>query len=344
MRCSRRRRRGPSAGSSCRIARVDSPVHVAAPRTSRAGSTSSSSRAGSASCERPAARGAVPRHPLVRRARERAGAAVGRVPSAATRSNRRFYVDYTDRDGNTRVVEYRSRGRPGKPVRTRRQIFFLASPTRTTTAASSHSGRTAPVRRDGRRGLRRRSGEPRAEPAIAARQAHPHQRQPAKPQPVIAGYGAAQPVALLVRPADRRPVHRRRRPERVGGDRLHAAAQPGARELRLGRLRGQARYSAKRDAEPAGRLVLPYVVLPNPPNCSVTGGFVYRGSAVPSAKGRYFFSDNCAGRVRAWLHAGARRCATSRSASTGAHRSARTLRGELYIASIYSGNVYKLAQ
>jgi glucose/arabinose dehydrogenase len=31
--------------------------------------------------------------------------------------------------------------------------------------------------------------------------------------------------------------------------------------------------------------------------CSVTGGYVYRGSNIPAAKGRYFFGDFCAGTI-----------------------------------------------
>jgi glucose/arabinose dehydrogenase len=34
-------------------------------------------------------------------------------------------------------------------------------------------------------------------------------------------------------------------------------------------------------------------------NCSITGGYVYRGSAVPGLQGAYLFSDYCAGQVRA---------------------------------------------
>ena len=29
--------------------------------------------------------------------------------------------------------------------------------------------------------------------------------------------------------------------------------------------------------------------------CSITGGFVYRGTALPELAGRYFYSDYCAG-------------------------------------------------
>ena len=89
---------------------------------------------------------------------------------------------------------------------------------------------------------------------------------------------------------------------------------------------------------------MPYVVLPNPPNCSVIGGFVYRGSAVPSAKGRYFFSDNCAGRVRSVAARGGTSVRNEPFRVDGSSSFGEDARGELYIASIYSGNVYKLAR
>jgi len=38
--------------------------------------------------------------------------------------------------------------------------------------------------------------------------------------------------------------------------------------------------------------------------CSITGGFVYRGSAMPELAGHYFYSDYCAGFVRSFLVSG----------------------------------------
>ena len=38
--------------------------------------------------------------------------------------------------------------------------------------------------------------------------------------------------------------------------------------------------------------------------CSITGGFVYRGSAIPGLSGRYFYSDYCRGYLKSFLASG----------------------------------------
>jgi glucose/arabinose dehydrogenase len=38
------------------------------------------------------------------------------------------------------------------------------------------------------------------------------------------------------------------------------------------------------------------------PACSITGGYVYRGSAIPAIRGHYFYSDYCAGFLRSFRY------------------------------------------
>ena len=54
------------------------------------------------------------------------------------------------------------------------------------------------------------------------------------------------------------------------------------------------------DTEPdgPGRLVWPTAVYGHEQGeCAVIGGYVYRGEAIPAARGRYFYGDFCAGTI-----------------------------------------------
>ena len=50
-------------------------------------------------------------------------------------------------------------------------------------------------------------------------------------------------------------------------------------------------------------LVLPAIAYDHDDGCSVTGGFVYRGTVIPSLAGHYFYSDYCGGFLRSFRYA-----------------------------------------
>jgi glucose/arabinose dehydrogenase len=61
---------------------------------------------------------------------------------------------------------------------------------------------------------------------------------------------------------------------------------------------GRSRYTSGQRVNRRGKLVSPIVVYShNTGGCSITGGYVYRGSAVPAARGRYFYGDYCTGTI-----------------------------------------------
>jgi glucose/arabinose dehydrogenase len=49
-------------------------------------------------------------------------------------------------------------------------------------------------------------------------------------------------------------------------------------------------------------LTLPLIDYGHNPACSITGGYVYRGSAIPGIRGHYFYSDFCAGFLRSFRY------------------------------------------
>ena len=53
---------------------------------------------------------------------------------------------------------------------------------------------------------------------------------------------------------------------------------------------------------PASGLVDPLLEYDHPTGCSVTGGFVYRGCALPDLRGTYFYGDYCTGFVRSFVY------------------------------------------
>ena len=162
-----------------------------------------------------------------------------------------------------------------------------------------------------------------------------HRRRP----PGDLGVRAAQPVAVLVRPRHRRPLDRRRRPERVGGDR------PAPRDRRprrrasgvnfgWNRLEGthEFRGNAPRRRGAAGLRVLARRrrVLGRP------AAYVYRGTTIPALAGSYLFADYCDGTLRALASPGTARYGAERARPRGRRASSsfgQDNDGELYVLS-----------
>ena len=80
-------------------------------------------------------------------------------------------------------------------------------------------------------------------------------------------------------------------------------------------------------------------------NCSITGGYVYRGS-VRSLRGRYFFGDYCSGRIWSVRISNGRASGFRREPITvpGLASFGEDARGELYAVSINRGRVYRLVR
>ena len=107
---------------------------------------------------------------------------------------------------------------------------------------------------------------------------------------------------------------------------------------------GRSVFDRSRKLTTRGTLTWPVEVYPHSQGCSVTGGFVYRGSARPDLVGRYVYGDYCSGTI--WS------LKLVKGKATGLHKEPFTIaglssfgedaRGGLYAVSL-KGVLYKLA-
>jgi glucose/arabinose dehydrogenase len=256
--------------------------------------------------------------------------------------NRRFYVNYTDNDGHTRVVEFRSNGRTAR-LSTARQLLFVSQP------YSNHNGGQVQFGPDGKLYVGMGDGGAGGDPHNngqnpRARLAKLLRTNPLSVDWEIAGYGLRNPWRFSF---DRKTA------ELYIGD----VGQNAREEIDYGPRGappanyGWARYEGSRTFEgdvaldPPSPLVFPIFEYGHGEGCSVTGGYVYRGSAVPAAVGRYFFGDYCSGtvwslRVVAGEAVGVRREPFEVSGLSSFGEGAR---GELYLVS-HEGDIYRLAR
>jgi glucose/arabinose dehydrogenase len=252
-----------------------------------------------------------------------------------------FYVDYTDLDGNTRVVEFEARGSEA-PAR-KRELLFVEQP------YANHNGGQLAFGPDGRLYVGMGDGGSGGDPENRAQNLGERLGKllsldvdQGGSDWRIEGYGLRNPWRFSF--------------DRETGDLWigdvgqgeweeidHTPqGEPGLENYGWDVFEGRQRYEDK-DPNPRGRLVMPVAEYSHDHGCSVTGGFVYRGEAIPAAQGRYFYGDYCSGNV--WS------LALSDPKATGIRRHrfrvaalssfGEDAAGELYLVSL-EGNVFRL--
>jgi glucose/arabinose dehydrogenase len=261
----------------------------------------------------------------------------------AYRQNRRFYVNYTDNNGHTRVVEYRSNGARAL-LGTARQLLFVRQP------YANHNGGQLAFGPDGRLYVGMGDGGSGGDPENRAQNLRERlgkllrlnvNRRGARWEMV--GYGLRNPWRFSF--------------DRATGDLYIGDVgqnaweeidftlrnSPGLENYGWDVYEGRAIYEQKQP-NPAGRLVEPiHVYRRAGGECSVTGGFVYRGRAIPSLRGRYIFGDFCSGRI--WtlrvVNGRATDVRQERIRAENLSSFGEDARGELYATSL-TGGVYRI--
>jgi glucose/arabinose dehydrogenase len=262
-------------------------------------------------------------------------------PQYAT--NHRFYVDYTDTNGDTRVVEFRSANGVGQPG-TARQLLFVDQP------YDNHNGGQLQFDSKGYLYVGMGDGGSGGDPENRAQNLKSRLGKLLRINPIrtgspwqIVGYGLRNPWRFSFDRANGNLWI-----GDVGQDRYEEIDyRPAARVGKLAnygwsRYEGRAVFDGSKPYLRKGDVVSPVLVYPHSAGCSVTGGYVYRGSAVPAMSGRYVYGDYCSGTV--WsFKAGNGRQSAAVSAGTIHNLSSfgEDGNGELYATSL-DGTLYRL--
>jgi glucose/arabinose dehydrogenase len=211
------------------------------------------------------------------------------------RTNRFVYVDYTDRDGNTHVVRYRTNGARALPA-SARELFLLIQP------YPNHNGGDLAFGPDGFLYVGTGDGGSGGDPENRAQNMQSlfgkmlrfDVRRPGL-DPEIVALGLRNPWRYSF--------------DRLTGDLYIGDVGQGDWEevdytprsssglVNYGWdvLEGTHPFENK---EPGpGRLVGPIYEYSHSRGCTVVGGYVYRGQARPAQRGRYTFGDFCSGTV-----------------------------------------------
>jgi glucose/arabinose dehydrogenase len=216
----------------------------------------------------------------------------------AYQKSHRFFIDYTDKRGDTHVVEYRSNGTRAIPSSAKQRLFVKDF-------APNHNGGQLQFGPDGRlywgNGDGGGGGDPQHNGQSLARPFAKIMRlniNAAKPRWALVAYGLRNPWRFAF--------------DRENGD-LYIADVGQNRLEEVNAVRGAGRglnygwdimeggdcFEPSQGCDQDG-LTLPVTDYDHGDGCSISGGYVYRGQAIPDLQGTYFYSDYCSGFVRSF--------------------------------------------
>jgi glucose/arabinose dehydrogenase len=272
----------------------------------------------------------------------------------------RFYVDFTDRNGDTRVQEFtRSRGNPNRANRaSRRQVLFINQP------FENHNGGLVLFGPDRLLYIGMGDGGSAGDPGNRAQNLDSLLGKILRIDPRRSGsapYRAPSSNPFVGRPGrDEIYAYGFRNPWRfsfdpntgalyigdVGQDRFEEVDYE-PRGAARGRDFGWSCFEARHQFNSSRRCpnpVFPVLEYPLHPACAVTGGVVVRDRRLPALVGRYLYADFCDGDIRSFRISG--RKATGGRA-LGLHVGSLSSFGEdasrrVYVTSL-DGPVYRLA-
>jgi glucose/arabinose dehydrogenase len=260
--------------------------------------------------------------------------------------NHRFYVDYTDVNGDTRVMRYVSNGTTAIPS-SAHQLLYVKD------FAPNHNGGQLQFGPDGRlywsNGDGGGEGDPNDNGQNLSRPFAKIMRlnvNAASPRWQLVAYGLRNPWRFSF--------------DRANGDLYIGDVGQNKWEeidyLKRGyssianfgwkHYEGNHVYDASTPLLTTGHYVPPIVEYSHQDgNCAVIGGFVYRGASVKSAVGRYFYGDNCTGIV--WslkvVNGHATDVRVEPFKVPGLSAFGQDSQGELYLMSYWTGDIFRLA-
>jgi glucose/arabinose dehydrogenase len=285
-----------------------------------------------------------------------AGGEQGLLGLAFSPDGRFVYVNYTDSSGNTNVVEYAWAGGRAN-LATRRLVLFLRQP------FSNHNGGNLLFGPDGDLYIGLGDGGSEGDPLGNGQSLGTLLGKMLRIQPRPGGSGpygipAGNPFAGRNGPRPEIWAYGLRNPWRFSFDRQtgdlwigdvgqnmweevdrQPAGSGGGQNYGWNRLEGNHPYQGSSPTNAVGPV---YEYSHDTGGCAVTGGYVYRGGAIPALEGAYVFADFCLGRIMGLRLVGGRaRVQALGPTISNLSSFGRDQQGELYALSL-SGGVYRL--